>query len=84
MINFLKKTLAIISKSNRKVKGTSSVELIFFLLICCFLTAVSYKVYNLCKRKINKMYGIIEINSKKLDEKLQQIEEEINQENFNQ
>ena len=70
MFRFIKKACDIVYNKKYKVKGTSSVELIFFLLTCSILCFISYKIYHKFKKNFENYEKIIDKKSAALDKQL--------------
>ena len=75
--NFLKKCFYFFFKSNKKVQGVSAVEFIFFVIIITILFSFCINNYKTIYEFYNKYSNTLNIRKKKINEKIEKIEKEI-------
>jgi hypothetical protein len=73
MFKFIKKALDIIYNKKYKVKATSSIELIFFMLTCSALCVISYKIYYKFKNHYKRYEKFLDKQEELLDKKLEEL-----------
>lgn len=78
MKNFWKKTLKSFKKLGKKrCKGTSSIELVFFVMACCLLVVFSTEIYSVIKLFKDKSSIILQKYRKQAEEELIKLDGEI-------